>query len=127
MDSYSVRIYAVDFLPRALLLSANSPHAQPCRALLELTTPPPSPPMQSFALAIVAAEYVTGLIPKGTHNWRQFLTPAEVEEMIREAACSPMKLVLREGILFNPMCNDSRLDSANLSVNYILTMRKEMG
>ena len=38
---------------------------------------------QSYAMAIVAAEYVLRIIPRGTHEWRQFITPAELVRGLR--------------------------------------------
>ncbi|KAK9817143.1 hypothetical protein WJX72_010262 [[Myrmecia] bisecta] len=38
---------------------------------------------QSYALAIAAAEYLTGMVPKGTHDWKSFITPAELSLLMR--------------------------------------------
>ncbi len=35
--------------------------------------------LKSFGLAIIGAEYVLGWLPKGTHQWEKFITPAELE------------------------------------------------
>ena len=39
--------------------------------------------LKSFALAIVGAEYLLGWVPRGTHKWRQFVTPQELAKELR--------------------------------------------
>ncbi len=39
---------------------------------------------QSYLFGVVAAESVLGLLPAGTHDWRKFVTPAELQEMLEE-------------------------------------------
>ena len=41
--------------------------------------------VKSYALGIVAAEYLLGWLPKGTHQWRRFIAPAELREMLSAA------------------------------------------
>ena len=38
----------------------------------------------SYLLAIIAAEYVMGLVPKGTHNWDKFVKPEELKDLLRK-------------------------------------------
>ena len=57
---------------------------------------------RSWLLAIVGAEYVLGLLPKGTHDWAKFLTPAEVSGMLGEAGCQSR---LVHGMLYIPGIN----------------------
>ncbi|WP_127470871.1 bifunctional 2-polyprenyl-6-hydroxyphenol methylase/3-demethylubiquinol 3-O-methyltransferase UbiG [Thiomicrorhabdus aquaedulcis] len=75
---------------------------------------------KSYLLAIVAAEHVLNLVPKGTHTHQKFITPAELDAMAREAG-----LYLRDsaGIEFNPLLNRYGL-SDNLDVNYLLAYQK---
>lgn len=47
----------------------------------------------SFLKAIVGAEYVLGWLPRGTHDWRRFLRPAELARHLREAGLRPSHLV----------------------------------
>ena len=42
---------------------------------------------RSWLLAIIGAEYVLGLLPKGTHAWDKFLTPGELGDMLGQAGC----------------------------------------
>lgn len=76
---------------------------------------------QSFAAAIVGAEWVMRWLPKGTHEWRRFITPDELCHMIRTAGLSPVD---RKGMVFNPIRWDWRLSDSDLSVNYITTSLK---
>jgi 2-polyprenyl-6-hydroxyphenyl methylase / 3-demethylubiquinone-9 3-methyltransferase len=71
--------------------------------------------LKSFLLAIVAAEYVLKLIPRGTHEYERFIRPAELARWARDAG-----LVLRDlaGIDFSPFTRSTRL-TADPAVNYI--------
>ena len=42
---------------------------------------------QSYMAGIVAAEYILGLLPQGTHDWNKFVTPEELQEMLKDAGC----------------------------------------
>ncbi|MBS7545441.1 bifunctional 2-polyprenyl-6-hydroxyphenol methylase/3-demethylubiquinol 3-O-methyltransferase UbiG [Ancylobacter oerskovii] len=71
---------------------------------------------RSFALAIVGAEYVLGWLPKGTHDWKRFVTP---EELADAMAAGGLAVIDREGVVFNPFLNEWRR-SSDLGVNYML-------
>ncbi len=71
---------------------------------------------KSFALAIVGAEYVMRWLPKGTHDWRKFITPNELFAMLEAAGLRPVD---RKGFVFNPVSWSWRLSSRDLSVNYV--------
>lgn len=71
---------------------------------------------RSFALAIVGAEYVLGWLPKGTHDWKRFVTPDELEAAMAEGGLS---VVDREGVSFNPLLNEWRR-TGDLGVNYMM-------
>lgn len=55
---------------------------------------------KSFALAIVGAEWVLRWLPKGTHDWRKFITPEELGTLI---AAAGMTQVDRKGMVFDPL------------------------
>ncbi len=78
---------------------------------------------QSFMAAIIGAEWVMRWLPKGTHEWRRFVTPDELYALIRTAGLSPVD---RKGMVFNPIRWDWRLSDSDLSVNYITTSLKQM-
>jgi len=76
---------------------------------------------KSYLLAIIAAENILNIVPKGTHTHEKFITPAEMDAMAR-----PAGLYLRDsaGINFNPLLNQYGL-SNNVDVNYLLAYQKE--
>ncbi|CAM6100822.1 unnamed protein product [Calypogeia fissa] len=69
----------------------------------------------AYGLAIVAAEYVLGWVPKGTHDWFKFLTPEELALVMNEASI-PMDEVA--GMVYNPLARRWSL-SDDTNVNYI--------
>lgn len=74
----------------------------------------------AFALAIVGAEYVARLLPRGTHQYRDFIKPSELARWLREAG-----LVLEDvsGLMYEPWRNTARLVSRT-DVNYLACARK---
>jgi 2-polyprenyl-6-hydroxyphenyl methylase / 3-demethylubiquinone-9 3-methyltransferase len=73
---------------------------------------------RSFAMAIVGAEYVMRWLPKGTHDWKKFITPDELYGLLRGAGLDPVD---RKGFVFNPVAWSWRLSDRDLSVNYVTT------
>lgn len=71
--------------------------------------------MKSYALAIVAAEYVLGWLPRGTHNWDKFITP---EELGRQVAAAGLADIRFEGIVYDPL-RDAWSRSPDTDVNYL--------
>ena len=69
----------------------------------------------AFALAIVGAEYVARLLPKGTHLYRDFIKPAELARMLRDAGLALEDI---SGLLYEPWRNGARL-SKRTEVNYL--------
>jgi 2-polyprenyl-6-hydroxyphenyl methylase/3-demethylubiquinone-9 3-methyltransferase len=69
---------------------------------------------KSYLYAIIGAEYVLGLLPKGTHEYRKFIRPSELAAWMRTAG-----LELREltGMSYNPLTGSYSLTS-DISVNY---------
>jgi 2-polyprenyl-6-hydroxyphenyl methylase / 3-demethylubiquinone-9 3-methyltransferase len=76
--------------------------------------------LKSFALAIVGAEYVLGWLPRGTHDWNRFITPAELS-----AAIAPTGLDVfdRKGVRYDVL-SGRWLETADLDVNYMLAARR---
>ena len=72
---------------------------------------------KSYAFAIIGAEYVLNLLPRGTHEYTRFIKPSELATWIRAA-----KLELREmtGLLYNPITGKYRLNEKDVSVNYMV-------
>ena len=76
---------------------------------------------KSFAMAIVGAEYVMRWLPKGTHEWKKFITPDELFDLIRQAGLTPVD---RKGFVFNPVAWSWRISDRDLSVNYVTASTK---
>ncbi len=69
----------------------------------------------AFAVAIVGAEYIARVLPRGTHEYLKFIRPSELARWGREAGLDLRDLT---GITYNPLTRSFRL-SANTSVNYL--------
>jgi len=69
---------------------------------------------KSFALAIVAAEYLMGLVQRGTHRYRRLIRPSELAAWCRTAGLRVEDLT---GLHFNPLTNSYSMGS-NVDVNY---------
>jgi 2-polyprenyl-6-hydroxyphenyl methylase/3-demethylubiquinone-9 3-methyltransferase len=76
--------------------------------------------LRSFTLAILGAEYVLGWLPKGTHRWEQFVTPAEFSGALTAAG---MRETARRGLVFDLARRDWRL-SRDDAVNYFIAARR---
>ena len=70
---------------------------------------------RSFALGIVAAEYLLRWVPRGTHDWRRFLKPEELSAELRAAGLRPREIA---GLGYDPLGDRWRI-SRDTSVNYI--------
>ena len=75
---------------------------------------------KSFLFAIVGAEYVLNLLPKGTHEYAKFIRPSELARYAREAG---LELEHTKGLEYNPLSRRYWL-SGDTSVNYMLGTRK---
>lgn len=77
--------------------------------------------LKSFALSIVMAEYVMGLIPKGTHEYNKYIKPLE---LINAASKYGLKVTKIKGVHYNPLTKNLSL-GGNADVNYIAAFTKE--
>ena len=75
---------------------------------------------KSFLFAIVGAEYVLGLLPKGTHEYAKLITPSELASHCRAAGLEEIDLT---GMQFNPLNYHFALNR-DTAVNYILSTRR---
>jgi 2-polyprenyl-6-hydroxyphenyl methylase / 3-demethylubiquinone-9 3-methyltransferase len=71
---------------------------------------------RSFITAIVGAEYIFNVLPKGTHEWSKFIKPAELEKYMRQAQVS---LLESKGMFYNPVFHSASLNN-DLGVNYLM-------
>ena len=72
--------------------------------------------LKSLALAKVAAEYVLGWLPKGTHDWNRFIAPGTLHAMLEDGGLTVLKT---QGVAFDPLTWDWRL-AGNIDVNYMV-------
>lgn len=75
---------------------------------------------KSFLFAIVGAEYVLNLLPKGTHEYRKFIRPSELARDCREAG---LEVAHTRGMEYNPLTKRYWL-SGDTSVNYMFATRR---
>lgn len=75
---------------------------------------------KAFALAIVGAEYLLQMLPKGTHEFAKFIRPAELGQWVREAG---MSLEDMTGMHYNPFTKVYKL-GGDVSVNYLVHCKK---
>ena len=74
----------------------------------------------AFGAAIIGAEYLLRLLPRGTHHYAQFLKPSELGRLLRQAG---LELEDVRGLAYNPLNRKASL-SRHTAVNYILSARK---
>ncbi|WP_374565702.1 bifunctional 2-polyprenyl-6-hydroxyphenol methylase/3-demethylubiquinol 3-O-methyltransferase UbiG [Ideonella sp.] len=75
---------------------------------------------KSFLFAIVGAEHVLGLLPKGTHEYARFIRPSELARFARDAG---LEVDQFKGMEYNPLTKRYWL-SANTDVNYLVACRR---
>ena len=76
--------------------------------------------LKAYALAVIAAEYVLGLLPRGTHDYAKFLQPGEVASFARSAGIEPVDIT---GLSYNPFTKSFRL-IPDPGVNYMIAFRR---
>lgn len=76
---------------------------------------------KSFAMGIIGAEWIMRWLPKGTHDWHRFITPAELEAMLDAAQ---LKTLDRRGMVFNPLAWSWSLSQKDLGCNYLMAARR---
>ncbi len=75
---------------------------------------------KSYLLAVLGAEYVLGLLPRGTHDYTRFIKPSELARMARTAGLETIEVA---GMHYNPFNRNVALDQ-DASVNYLVACRK---
>jgi len=77
---------------------------------------------KAFLMAIVGAEYVLNLLPRGTHEFAKFIKPAELVRWAREAGLQHVEF---KGMGYNPLTRRYSLND-DTSVNYLVACRKPL-
>jgi 2-polyprenyl-6-hydroxyphenyl methylase/3-demethylubiquinone-9 3-methyltransferase len=75
---------------------------------------------KSFLFAIVGAEYLLQLLPKGTHDFAKFIRPSELDCWMREAGLTSLDMT---GLTYNPLTKNYKL-GADVDVNYMVHSQK---
>ncbi len=75
---------------------------------------------KSYLFAIIGAEYVLRLLPRGTHDYAKFITPAELSQYLRQAGLDVETL---RGMTYNPLTKIYSLNQ-NTDVNYLVASHK---
>ena len=71
---------------------------------------------RSWALAVIGAEYILRWLPRGTHDWKKFLTPEEINAQLRRNGLS---VIDETGVTFNPIADSWGL-SPDMAINYMI-------
>lgn len=71
---------------------------------------------KAYLLAVIGAEYVLGLLPKGTHEYAKFIKPSELVRWARQAGLEPDETI---GMTYNPFSRQYAL-TGNTDVNYLV-------
>ena len=74
---------------------------------------------KSYAQAIIAAEYLLGLVAKGTHDWQRFINPADLARLCRQTG---LNITATSGLTYNPLTRRYRL-CQRTDVNYMIACR----
>ena len=76
---------------------------------------------KSYLFAIIGAEYILRILPKGTHDYKKFIKPSELNEFIREAGLELNELI---GLSYNPITEVYSL-GRDTDVNYLMATTKK--
>ena len=76
---------------------------------------------KSFLFAIVGAEYILRLLPRGTHDYAKLIRPSEMDTAARRTGLALPRLT---GMVYNPFTRKYRLEDSDLSVNYLAAFRR---
>lgn len=77
---------------------------------------------KSYLFAVIGAEYILRMLPRGTHDYGKFLTPAELSQFVRQAGLQVDGL---KGLTYNPLTKIYSLNS-DTSVNYMVACTKPL-
>ena len=76
---------------------------------------------KSYLFAVIGAEYVLNLLPKGTHEYEKFIKPSELAKWIRDAGLTTQETI---GLSYNPLTDNYWLGK-DIQVNYMIHAKKE--
>ncbi|ATJ82841.1 bifunctional 2-polyprenyl-6-hydroxyphenol methylase/3-demethylubiquinol 3-O-methyltransferase UbiG [Halomonas beimenensis] len=77
---------------------------------------------KAYALAVLGAEYLLRMLPKGTHDYAKFIRPSELAAWCRDAG---LEVREQNGLTYQPLTRRYRLSATDVSVNYLVHCRRE--
>ena len=77
---------------------------------------------KSYLFAVIGAEYVLNLLPKGTHDYEKFIKPSELAKWVRDAGLTSKETI---GLSYNPITDNYWLGK-DIQVNYMVHAKKEV-
>jgi len=77
---------------------------------------------KSYLLAIIGAEYILRMLPRGTHDYARFIKPSELDAWVRASGLHTHDIT---GMTYNPLTDTYRLGKRDLDVNYMTMCRQE--
>ena len=72
---------------------------------------------KAYMLAIIGAEYVLNMLPRGTHDYAKFIRPAELSRWVRSAGLEVKGSI---GLTYNPLTKRYKLTERDVDVNYLM-------
>lgn len=78
---------------------------------------------KSYLMAIIGAEYLLRMLPRGTHDYRKFIRPSELAHWIRHAGLDTTDI---QGMTFNPLTGVYKLDAKDIDVNYLVATERPL-
>ena len=76
---------------------------------------------KAYLFAIIGAEYLLRLLPRGTHDYGKFIRPSELCQWVRECG---LELQAMTGMVYNPLTRRYRMTDRDVDVNYMVCVRK---
>lgn len=76
---------------------------------------------KSYLMAILGAEHLLKLVPKGTHDFKKFIRPSELANWIRQSGLHSEEIT---GLTYNPLTKAYSLNAKDVDVNYMIATRK---
>ena len=78
---------------------------------------------KAFMFAIVGAEYLLKMLPRGTHDFSRFIRPAELANWVRQA---DLQMQHMTGMTYNPILRTYKLNDKDVDVNYMIHVKKPL-
>lgn len=77
--------------------------------------------LKAYLTAIIAAEYILGILPRQTHDYEKFIRPSDLASLGRHQGLEMLGLC---GLVYNPFNRQASLNSSSVAVNYLMAFQK---